>query len=144
MKKTYSQKTAEVSRTWYHVDAAGIPVGRLATTVAQLLLGKAKTTYTPHVDGGDYVIVTNASGVSLSGRKAEEFVYHYSGYPGGLRQTSHAQVMATNPAKLVKLAIAGMVPTNKLKRARMARLKIYASAEHEHMPQQPKTIEVKL
>lgn len=142
--KTFAQKPAEVTRSWYHIDAAGLPVGRLAVQAAQLLVGKAKPTFTPHVDGGDFVIITNAGQVQLSGGKLGEAVYHYSGYPGGLRTTTHAELMKTNPVKLVQLAVAGMVPTNKLKRSRLARLKIYAEGEHEHSAQQPKTVEVKL
>lgn len=142
--KTFAQKPADVSRTWYHIDAAGLPVGRIAVAVAKLLVGKAKPTFTPHVDGGDFVVVTNASQMSLSGDKLGEAVHHYSGYPGGLRTTTHAKLMQTNPTKLLQLAISGMIPENKLKTARLTRLKIYAEGEHEHTAQQPKTIEVKI
>lgn len=142
--KTYSQKPAEVTRAWYHINADGLPLGRVATTAAQLLLGKAKVSFTPHVDGGDFVVITNAARVNLSGAKWEEAVFHYSGYPGGLRRTTHAQLVQTNPIKLVQLAVAGMVPSNKLKKGRLNRLKIYAAAEHEHSAQQPRTFEVTL
>lgn len=144
MNKTYSQKPAEVVRSWYHIDASGLPLGRVATRAAELLIGKRKPTFTPHVDGGDFVVITNASQLVLTGRKADEPIYRYSGYPGGLKSTPKGKLLAEHPDKLVQHAVAGMVPTNKLKTARMKRLKVYAEAEHEHAAQQPTTIEVKL
>jgi large subunit ribosomal protein L13 len=140
--KTYAQKPAEVTRVWYEVDASQIPVGRLATFVATLLTGKRKVTYTPHVDAGDYVVVINAAKTVLTGRKADESKYHYSGYPSGLKATTKGKLLADNPAKLVTLAVAGMVTTNKLKPARMQRLKVYAGPQHEHHAQQPQKVEV--
>lgn len=142
--KTYQQKPAEVSRVWYHINAAGLPLGRIASEAAQILLGKAKVGFSPHVDAGDFVVITSAKSVTLSGRKSEEAVYHYSGYPGGLRRTTHAELIDTNPTKLVRLAVAGMVPNNRLKKGRLARLKIYADEQHEHAAQQPKAKEIKL
>jgi len=144
MNKTYSQKPAEVVRSWYHIDASGLPLGRVATRAAELLIGKRKPTFTPHVDGGDYVVITSASKIVLTGRKAAEPIYRYSGYPGGLKSTPKGKLLAERPDKLVQHAVSGMVPTNKLKTARMKRLKVYAEAEHEHSAQQPTTIEVKL
>lgn len=143
--KTYSQKPAEVTRSWYQIDAAGLPVGRVATQAAQLLVGKRKATFTPHVDGGDFVVITNAAKAVLTGRKgSQEMVYSYSGYPSGLKSTPKGKLLVKNPAKLIEHAVSGMVPTNKLKVNRMKRLKVYADAEHEHSAQQPKTIEVKI
>jgi large subunit ribosomal protein L13 len=142
--KTFSQKPAEVTRTWYHIDASGLPLGRVATQAAQLLLGKRKTTFTPHVDGGDFVIITNASQVVLTGKKGDEQLHHYSGYPGGLKSVKKADLRVNNPKRLVEHAVYGMIPTNKLKTDRMKRLKVYPTDQHEHSAQQPTTIEVKL
>lgn len=143
--KTYSQKPTEVTRSWYHIDAAGLPLGRVSTVAAQLLAGKRKPTFTPHTDGGDFVVITNAGKIVLTGRKGQqESVYSYSGYPGGLKATTKGQLLTERADKLVMHAVNGMVPTNKLKSARMKRLKVYNGAEHEHAAQQPKTIEVKL
>lgn len=141
MKRTYSQKPADVSREWYQIDAAGMPLGRLATRVATLLTGKGKPTYTPHVDGGDHVIIINADKVVLTGRKGQEFKYRYSGFPGGISKTLKSQVISENPARAVTQAVAGMIPTNKLQSARLARLRVYAGTEHEHAAQKPKVLE---
>lgn len=140
-KKTYSQKPADVSRQWYEIDASGMPLGRLATKVAALLTGKAKPTFTPHVDGGDYVVVINADKAVLTGRKGQEMHYRYSGYPGGITAVKKSELMDTNPAKAVEQAVAGMLPRNKLHKGRIARLRVFSGAEHGHSAQQPKKLE---
>lgn len=143
IKRTYSQKNTEVSREWYQIDGAGMPIGRLATRVATLLSGKGKPTYTPHVDGGDHVVIINADKVVLTGRKGEEFKYRYSGYPGGITQTRKDKILSENPAKAISQAVAGMIPVNKLHKARMARLRVFTGTEHGHAAQQPKVLELK-
>lgn len=141
--KTYSQSQADVKRQWYEIDASGIPVGRLATRVARLLTGKDKPTYTPHIDGGDYVVVVNAAKLKLTGRKPQEKKYRYSGYPGGIKSVTKAELLEKNPAKMLEQSVKGMMPKNKLLAERMKRLKVYAGGEHEHTAQKPKVLEVK-
>jgi large subunit ribosomal protein L13 len=141
--KTYSQSQADVSRQWYELDASGVPVGRLSTQIARLLSGKDKPTYTPHIDGGDYVVVVNASGLKMTGSKPSENKYRHSGYPGGIKSITKGKLLATNPERLLELAVKGMLPKNKLINERMKRLKVYPEAEHEHSAQQPKKLEVK-
>lgn len=142
IKKTFSGKPIDVKRTWYELDASNQVVGRLAVQAAKLLIGKQKVNYTPHVDGGDFVIITNASKVKLTGRKSEESHHHYSGYPGGLKSTTKQNILEQNPAKLIELAVYGMIPKNKLRSDRMARLRVFASSEHEHGAQKPKKVEI--
>lgn len=142
--KTFSQKPADVTRKWYVIDASVTPLGRLASAVAMLLNGKGKVTRTPHVDGGDYVIVINAAQTVVTGAKAaDKKYYHYSGYPGGLSERTFTEQMERDPAKVIEKAVYGMLPVNKLRDGKMARLKIYPGAEHTHAPQQPVTYEVK-
>ena len=137
--KTYSQKTAEVKRNWYLVDGQDIPLGRLATMVAGLLTGKRKASYTPHIDGGDYVVVINAASVTLSGKKDDQKIYYrHSGYPGNLKQTTAKELRQQKPERLVEQAVGGMLAKNKLRSGRLERLKIYAQADHTHQAQQPK------
>jgi large subunit ribosomal protein L13 len=129
---------ADVQRSWYVVDAEGQTLGRLATRIATVLRGKHKADFTPHVDGGDYVIVINADKVVLSGRKLDQKKYHhYSGYPGGLRTQSARQVLAAHPERLLEGAVRGMLPKNRLSRAVIGKLKVYAGAEHPHVAQLP-------
>ena len=142
-KKTFSQKPADVERTWVVLDAAQAPLGRLATVAANYLIGKSKTTYTPHVDGGDYVIVVNAAKLVTTGQKAtDKKYYNYSGFPGGLKEATLAEVLSKDPAKAIEAAIAGMLPKNKLHAERMKRLKVYAGETHNHEAQKPIKVEL--
>jgi large subunit ribosomal protein L13 len=143
-KKTYSQKPSEVERKWIVLDAAEAPLGRVATAAAKYLIGKYKPTYTPHIDGGDYVIIVNAEKLVVTGDKAtDKMYYNYSGFPGGLKEESLKEVMVKNPAKVVEAAIAGMLPKNKLSSPRMLRLKVYVGETHNHEAQKPVKMGVK-
>jgi large subunit ribosomal protein L13 len=136
--KTYSPKPAELTRDWLVIDAEGLVMGRVATVAASLLRGKHRTYFAPHVDTGDYVIIVNADKIVVTANKAaQNFRYHHSGYPGGLRATSWQSLMETDPAALVFDAVKGMVPKNRLGRAQMDKLFVYAGAEHPHAAQQP-------
>lgn len=127
------QKTAEVKRDWLQMDAKGQIVGRLATQIAHRLMGKHKPTYTPHIDGGDYVVVINASEIELSREKATKKVYrHHTGYLGGLKEVSFATQKEEHPDRIIRDAVKTMLPDNKLRGPRLARLKIFAGAEHPH------------
>jgi len=129
--KTHSVKENEITRSWYLIDAKEQTLGRLATKIASLLTGKNKPYFVPHLDCGDYVVVINASQVKVSGRKAQQKkYYHYSGYPGGLKEISFPQQVAKDSAKVIRHAVAGMLPKNKLRDRRLARLKIFAGEEH--------------
>ncbi len=130
-----------VKRTWYVADADGKTLGRFATRIAAVLMGKHKPDYTPHADTGDFVVVTNAAKIHLSGKKwaKKEYIRH-SQFPGGLRTRTAAQVHAENPTRIVESAIKGMLPTNKLRASRMKRLRIFAGTEHGHEAQKPKTL----
>lgn len=139
--KTFVAKREEVQRSWYVVDAAGVSLGRLAVRVANVLRGKNKPTYTPHVDTGDFVVVVNAGEVALTGRKEEQKLYwSYSGYPGGIKQKSAAKVRARHPERLVEHAVRGMLPRTKLGRAIYRKLKVYAGPEHPHEAQKPEPL----
>ena len=143
LKKTYSPKLAEIEHRWFVLDAAGIPLGRLSTLAAQLLMGKHKPTWAPHIDTGDFVIVVNAEKTVLTGRKEERKIYHYhTGYPGGLKSESAGKRRQRRPTKLVEEAVWGMLPKNKLGRQQLRKLKVYAGPEHPHQAQQPKPMEV--
>ena len=136
---TYSPKASEIVRAWHVVDAEGMVLGRLATEVANLLRGKHKPTYTPHLDTGDHVIVINADKVVLTNAKAEtKKVYRHSGYPGGLKTTTYADLLRTKPEEAVRRTIRGMVPKNRLGRQMLTKLKVYAGPTHPHAAQQPK------
>jgi large subunit ribosomal protein L13 len=140
--KTYSPKPAELTRDWLVIDAEGLVLGRVATVAASLLRGKHRTFFAPHVDTGDYVIIVNADKIVVTANKAvQNFHYRHSGYPGGLRATSWQTLMDTDPAKLVSDAIRGMIPKNRLGRAQMEKLFVYAGAEHPHTAQQPKSFD---
>lgn len=144
MKKTYSQKPAEVTRKWIVLDASEATLGRVATAAAKYLIGKYKPTYTPHIDGGDYVIIVNAAKLVVTGEKAtDKKYYNYSGFPGGLKETSLADALQKNPAKVIEAAVAGMIPKNKLQSLRMLRLKVYAGETHNHEAQKPVKMGVK-
>jgi large subunit ribosomal protein L13 len=141
---TYSAKPADVTRKWYVIDASEAPLGRVATQVATLLTGKGKPMFTKHIDCGDYVIVLNADKAHVTGNKLDtKMYYHHSGHPGGLTETSMRDVMEKDSTKVVFAAIRGMLPVNKLRDARLERLKIYTGAEHNHEAQKPHTISVK-
>ena len=142
--KTYSQKTTQVERQWYLIDASKAPFGRLATTAASLLIGKGKPTFTPHTDGGDYVVIINAEKlVATAGKDSKKIYYRHSGYPGGLYSRSLEEQRQKDPAVLIQKAVRGMLPDNKLRRQRLQRLKVYAGTEHEHTAQKPQEIKVK-
>ena len=142
--KTFSQKTADVSREWFLVDASELPLGRIATIVADKLIGKSKPTYTPHVDGGDYVVVINAKDTVVTGEKETDKIYYrHSGFPGGIKDATLAEVREKFPERIIEKAVQGMLPNNKLSAGRMARLKIFPGAEHAHTAQTPKKVEVK-
>lgn len=139
--KTYMANAQNVERKWYVVDAAGVPLGRLASQVAAVLRGKNKPTFTPHVDCGDYVIVINTDKVVLTGRKAEKKLYtYYTGYIGGLKQIPYGKMIADKSDKLVTDSIKGMLPKNSLGRAMAGKLRCYKGAEHKHAAQKPEAL----
>ncbi len=142
--KTFSQKPADVSRRWILLDAAEAPLGRIATEAAKYLIGKYKPTYTPHVDGGDYVVIINAAKTVVTGNKETGKIYYrHSGFPGGIKDATLAEVRAKAPERIIENAVKGMIPKNKLAADRMARLKIFAGSEHAHTAQTPEKVEVK-
>ena len=142
--KTFSQKTADVSREWFLVDASELPLGRIATIVADKLIGKNKPTYTPHIDGGDYVVVINAADTVVTGNKETGKIYYrHSGFPGGIKDATLAEVREKFPERIIEKAVKGMLPKNKLASERMNRLRIFPGAEHTHTAQTPKKVEVK-
>lgn len=142
--KTYSQKPAEVDRQWILIDAKDATLGRIANTVSKYLVGKYKPTYTPHVDGGDYVVVINASELIVTGDKEADKKYHsYSGFPGGLKTASLKELREKSPEKIIEEAVKGMLPKNKLSPERLKRLKVFAGEEHTHTAQKPQKVEVK-
>lgn len=137
--KTYSQKASEVQRDWYVVDATDQTLGRLATQIAVLLRGKHKPTFSPNLDGGDFVVVVNAEKVHLTGRKTEQKMYYrHSGYPGGFKQIPFKRMMANHPDRILRFAVKGMLPKTRLGRQQITKLKIYSGAKHPHSAQQPK------
>jgi large subunit ribosomal protein L13 len=138
MMVTFSAKPGEIDRNWFVIDASEFELGRLATRVAMVLRGKHKPTFTPHVDGGDFVVVVNASQVKLTGRKADQKGYHaYSGYPGGLRSFTARQVRTDDPDRMIREAVKGMLPKNRLSRRLITKLKVYGGADHPHTAQKP-------
>lgn len=144
MKDTYMQKKQEVERKFYVIDAEGVNLGRLATKAAHILRGKHKTTFTPHVDCGDNVIVINASKVNLTGNKLNNKIYYnHSGYTGGLRERTAKEMKEKYPVEMVERAIKGMLPKGRLGRQMYKKLFVYAESEHPHMAQKPEMLEVK-
>jgi large subunit ribosomal protein L13 len=142
--KTFSQKPADVSRRWILIDAASAPLGRVSTEIAKYLIGKYKPTYTPHVDGGDYVVVINAKDAVVTGDKETGKIYYrHSGFPGGIKDATLKEVREKFPERIIENAVKGMLPKNKLSDGRMRRLKIYAGSEHNHAAQTPEKVEVK-
>ncbi|HMG62348.1 MAG TPA: 50S ribosomal protein L13 [Streptosporangiaceae bacterium] len=141
--RTFSPKAADIQRQWHVIDAADVVLGRLASQSAILLRGKHKPIFAPHVDTGDFVVIINASKVALTGNKLQDKrAYRHSGYPGGLRSVSYADLMARNPEKAVEKAVRGMLPKNTLGRHQLSKLKVYAGPEHPHQAQMPVPFEI--
>jgi large subunit ribosomal protein L13 len=141
--RTYTAKPAEITRAWWIVDADGLVLGRLATEVAAILRGKHKPTFTPNMDTGDHVIVVNADKVVLTSGKADsKLAYRHSGYPGGLTATAYSDLMIDRADQVVKNAIVGMLPKNRLGRQMATKLKVYRGAEHPHEAQSPEPLEL--
>ena len=139
--KTYSQKSSEIKREWWVIDASTLPLGKLAVVIADKLMGKSKVTYTPHIDNGDYVVVTNAKNLKVTGEKMTQKMYHrHSGFPGGLTSLKLEEVIEKNPSVAITEAVKGMLPKNKLAADRLARLRVFYGAEHAHTAQNPKEI----
>ncbi|MFT8357489.1 MAG: 50S ribosomal protein L13 [Bifidobacterium sp.] len=140
--KTFTPKPADLTHDWYIVDATDVVLGRLATQVATLLRGKNKPTFAPHADSGNHVIVINAAKVAITGNKLSKELYTHSGRPGGLRADTYAELLEKNPDRIIREAVKGMLPKNKLAKTQMDRLRIFAGAEHPHTPQKPQTFEI--
>ena len=141
--KTFLMKKEDVKRQWRLIDADGQVLGRMATKIALMLMGKDKPTYTPHVDSGDFVVVVNAEKVKVTGSKAEHREYdYYTHYPGGYRYSTFAEMFAEKPEKVIELAVRRMLPKNKLARRMILRLKCYRGPEHEHQAQRPEKTEI--
>ena len=139
--KTYSQKGSEVSRDWWVIDASTLPLGKLAVVIADKLMGKSKVTYTPHIDNGDYVVVTNAKKIVVTGDKMlQKKYYRHSGYPGGLKELRLEEIIEKDPSRTIREAVKGMLPKNKLAAERLKRLRVFDGAEHAHTAQNPKEI----
>jgi large subunit ribosomal protein L13 len=140
--KTWNAKPGELERRWYVVDAEGKTLGRLATQIADTLRGKRKPQYTPHVDTGDFVIVVNADKITVTGNKLDDKVYRrHSGYPGGLRERPLRDELERRPTEVIRKAVKGMLPRNKLARQQLTKLKVYAGADHPHAAQSPEPLE---
>ena len=140
---TYSPKASEIERAWLIVDAEGLVLGRLATEVARILRGKHKPTYAPHIDTGDHVVIVNAAKVVLTSGKAEKKkVFRHSGYPGGIKEQTYADLLERKPADAVRSSIRGMLPHTRLGRAQLRKLKVYAGPTHPHAAQQPQPLEL--
>jgi len=141
--KTYNAKPGEVARDWYVVDAEGKTLGRLATAIADTLRGKNKPQYTPHVDTGDFVVVVNAEKIAVTGKKLDEKIYYrHSGYPGGLKERTLREQLDRRPTEVLRKAVKGMLPRNKLANAQIGKLKIYAGPEHPHSAQSPEPLKL--
>jgi large subunit ribosomal protein L13 len=141
--KTYVATPATRERNWLVVDATGLTLGRLSTQIADALRGKRKPTYTPHIDTGDFVVVVNAEKIAVTGKKlSEKRYYRHSGYPGGLRSRTLAQMLERRPEEVVRKAVRGMMPRNRLARHQLTKLKVYAGPDHPHVAQQPAPMEV--
>lgn len=138
---TYSPKASEIERAWHVIDADGLVLGRLCTEVARLLRGKHKPTFAPHLDTGDHVIIVNAAKVVLSSGKAEgKHVYRYSGFPGGLKQESYANLLSRKPEEALRRSVRGMLPKGPLGRSMLRKLKVYSGPDHPHAAQQPEPL----
>ena len=141
--KTVSARTETVTRQWYVVDAAGKTLGRLCTEIAKRLRGKHKPEFTPHVDTGDYIVVVNAEKIVVTGNKTTDKLYqHHTGYPGGIKSISFDKLLLKSPEMIIEKAVKGMMPKNKLSRAMLSKLKVYAGNDHPHSAQQPTLLEI--
>ena len=143
MQGTYSAKAEEITRSWFIVDAAGKPLGRLASEIARVLRGKHRPTFTPHVDTGDFVVVINAEKIHVTGNKLEQKRYwRHSGYPGGIKSRTLAEMLDRRPEEVIRKAVKGMLPRNRLGRKQLTKLKVYAGPDHPHAAQKPKEMEI--
>lgn len=141
--RTFSAKKGEIERKWWVADVDSKVLGRAATRIAEVLRGKHRPTFTPHVDTGDFVVVVNAARVRVTGRKLDQKLYrHYSGYPGGLRERKLKEMLAKHPERVIESAVKGMLPKNRLASRWIRKLKVYAGAEHPHAAQDPKPLDV--
>ncbi|HSH42063.1 MAG TPA: 50S ribosomal protein L13 [Arenicellales bacterium] len=141
--KTYSAKPSEIRREWHVIDATDKVLGRLATEIAHRLRGKHKPEYTPHIDTGDHIVVINADKVRVTGRKTTDKIYYrHTGYPGGIKSSSFAEMRDTHPERIIETAVKGMLPRNPLGRAMFKKLHVYAGPEHKHQAQQPTPLEL--
>lgn len=141
--KTYSAKPSDINRAWYVIDASELPLGRLSTKVATLLTGKEKPSYTPHIDGGDYVVIINAEKLIVTGKKLDDKKYYrHTGYPGGIKESNLQFELDKDPTKVIRQAVRGMMPANKLRDERLKRLKIYAGSDHQHEAQKPTVLKL--
>ena len=141
--RTHTPKPGDIERSWHVIDATDVVLGRLASHTAQLLRGKHKPIFAPHIDTGDFVIIVNADKVALTGAKLEQKkAFRHSGYPGGLRSTSYTELMAKSPERAVEKAVRGMLPKNSLARQQLSKLKVYAGATHPHQAQKPVPFEI--
>jgi large subunit ribosomal protein L13 len=141
--KTVSARKETVTREWYVVDAAGKTLGRLCTEIANRLRGKHKPEFTPHVDTGDYIVVVNAEKIVVTGNKTTDKLYqHHTGYPGGIKSISFDKLLVKSPEMIIEKAVKGMMPKNKLSRAMLSKLKVYAGNDHPHSAQQPTLLEI--
>jgi large subunit ribosomal protein L13 len=142
--RTWNAKPGEIERRWYLVDAEGKTLGRLATQIADTLRGKDKPEYTPHVDTGDFVVVVNADKIAVTGKKLDEKLYRrHSGYPGGLRSRTLREELERRPTEVIRTAVKGMLPRNRLARQQLTKLKVYAGPDHPHEAQAPEPLEVR-
>jgi large subunit ribosomal protein L13 len=143
LQKTYTPKASSIEHQWHLVDATDKVLGRLASQIAQVLKGKHKPTYAPHMDMGDHVVVVNVEKIRVTGSKADKKVYHrHTGYPGGLRTTSFERMMEDHPDRILKKAVWGMLPNNRLGRQLLKKLRVYAGPEHRHVAQQPAALDL--
>lgn len=142
--KTYSQKPSEVSRRWILIDASQAPLGRVSTEIAKYLIGKYKPTYTPHIDAGDYVVVINAEKAVVTGDKeTQKTYYRHSGFPGGIKDATLAEVRVKFPERIIEASVKGMIPRNKLAAERLKRLRVFPGEAHTHTAQTPEKVEIK-
>lgn len=142
--KSYMASPSTISREWYVVDATGHTLGRLASEIASVLRGKKKPIFTPHIDTGDYVIVVNADKIKVTGKKLDQKIYYnYSGYVGGMKETTLKELLAKKPEEVIRKAVKGMLPKGPLGREMITKLHVYAGPEHKHQAQQPKELEIK-
>lgn len=141
--KTFTPKPADLSHEWYVIDATDVVLGRLASQTANLLRGKNKPSFAPYADQGNHVIILNADKIALSGNKLGKNLYQHSGFPGGLRADSYAELLKKDPARIIRAAVKGMLPKNRLAKVQLNRLHVYTGSEHPHVAQQPTVYEIK-